>query len=104
MKLFYAVKFQYDTPTSMKSYTEIVPFADVKAAVAVFNPLMIARPYGDTVRVRSKQTNEVHKIEVIDAWLYQADVGSLDEMVGSVKNETATLIDWSGALDDMDEA
>jgi hypothetical protein len=101
--MLYAVKVEYDTPTSDRTFMDILPFPNVRAAVAVFNPLMIAYPFGKQVTVRSKRTNRPEKIEIISASLYQGEANSLDDMVKAVQSGTATLIDWTGALDELEE-
>jgi len=100
--MLYAVKVEYDTPTSDSSFTDILPFPNARAATAVFNPLMVACPFGEQVTVRSKKTRRAEKIEIVNAWLYQADVSSFDEIVKAVKTGGVTLIDWTGALDELE--
>ena len=101
--MLYAVKVEYDTPTSDRSFMDILPFPNVRVATAVFNPLMVAYPFAEQITVRSKKTGRPEKIEMVNAWLYQADVNSFDDMVKAVQAGSATLIDWTGALDELED-
>jgi hypothetical protein len=100
--MMYAVKVEYDTPTSVGAFTDIMTFPNVMAATAVFNALMIAYPFGKPIQVRSKKDKSPVMIEVISAALYQADASGREAMLAAVETGSAILMDQTGALDELD--
>jgi hypothetical protein len=90
----YAVKVEFDTPTSMNSMSRVVPIKTVMEAAVWFNYLTLAHHFTKPVPVKGGGT-----IDVLDAWIYEVEVDDLSKVKAAVEEGKAILIDKIYELD-----
>ena len=90
----YAVKIEFDTPTSMKTATQIFSYTDLMQSAGWFNYLSLAFHFVKPVPVKGGKT-----IEIIGAWHYEVDADSHEGVVETINSGKAILIDETFELD-----
>ena len=80
MHMHYAVKFEFDTSTSMGTGTKILVYPQKIPACAMYNTLSLAYALARPVTVKGGR-----KIDVLGTWLYEIDAEDHDEIVAEVR-------------------
>jgi hypothetical protein len=100
MQMRYAVKFEFDTSTSMGTGSKILVYPQKTPACAMYNTLSLAY-----ARARPVTVNGGRKIDVLGTWLYEVDAEDHDKIIAEVKSGNATLIDFAPEIAvDLDKA
>ncbi len=91
--MLYAVKFEFDTETSMRSATRVLVYPTMLEAVSIFHPLSLAYAQAKPVVV-----NNGKSINILGTWLYEVDEQDSDRAVEVVTAGRALLVDFAPEL------
>jgi hypothetical protein len=88
--MLYAVKFEFDTETSMRAATEVLLYPTMEKAIAMRHTLNLKHAFGEPMAVSGGK-----KVDVLSYSVWEVDESDPDKAIAKVKAGDAILIEES---------